>query len=455
MAGKLIVVANRLPVQRRRGEWVTSPGGLVSAVAPVLQDSKGAWVGWTGVAGSNVPEPFEHEGITQLPVPLTRTELENYYYGFCNGTLWPLYHDAVRRPEFHRHWWRPYQRINRRFAEVAADIVEPGDLVWVHDYQLQLVPAMLRELCPDARIGFFLHIPFPAVELFGQLPWRGQILEGLMGADVVGLHTRLIAQNFLRAARQLTSATGTGGILEFGGREILVDNFPISIDFAYYDHLARSPELAARARRLRRQLGEHRTIIFGVDRLDYTKGIDLRLRGLETLFERRPKLVREVVFVQVASPSRELKTEYAQMRTRIEQLVGRINGRYGRPDHVPVHYQYRNMPTEDLVPYYLAADVMLVTPLRDGMNLVAKEYVATRTDDSGVLVLSEFTGAAHELLHAVQVNPFDVDGLASALETAIELPEEEKRRRMAALRRTVRTNDVYRWADSYLEALRG
>ncbi|MDP8957761.1 MAG: trehalose-6-phosphate synthase [Actinomycetota bacterium] len=452
---RLVVVANRLPVQRRRGNWVMSPGGLVSALTPVLQDSKGSWVGWSGVAGSTAPEPFEHEGIEHRPVPLSSSEVDNYYYGFCNGTLWPLYHDAVRRPEFHRHWWRPYHRVNQRFAEAAAEVVKPGDLVWVQDYHLQLVPGMLRRLHPEARIGFFLHIPFPAVELFAQIPWRRQILEGMLGADVIGFHTRLGSQNFIRVANRFTSARGgSRGSLEFEGRHLRVDRFPISIDFKYYEDLARTPSVAAGAQRLRRQLGERLTIILGVDRLDYTKGIDIRLRALETLLENQPHKARELALVQIASPSREQKEEYADMRARIEEMVGRINGTYGRPDHVPVHYLHRTVPSEQLVSYYLAADVMLVTPLRDGMNLVAKEYVASRYDNSGVLVLSEFTGAAYELRRAIQVNPYDIDGLAAALETAMELPEHEARERMAALRNVVRRNDVYRWADSFLDALR-
>lgn len=457
---RLVVLANRLPVRRvrRRGaqQWETSPGGLVSALRPVLQESRGAWVGWHGVAGSSAPEPFGHDGIDQVPVHITPEEQEDYYYGFCNGTLWPLYHDAVRRPEFHRHWWRPYQAVNRRFAQAAREVIGPDDLVWVHDYHLQLVPGMLREWFPDARIGYFLHIPFPAVELFAQIPWRRQILEGLMGADVVGFQTRLGAHNFQRAARQFLGARGSGKVLRYQGRGVVVDRYPISIDVQRYEELGAEPRIEKEAAKLREELGEPEIFVFGVDRLDYTKGIDIRLRALETLFERRPDLLPRLVFLQIAAPSREEKEEYAEMRTHIEQLVGRINGQHATPGHVPILYHYGAVPQERLVAYYLASDVMLVTPLRDGMNLVAKEFVASRRDGQGVLVLSEFTGATHELGRwAVLVNPYDLDGAAAALERAIEMPPEEARRRMTAMRRTVRRNDVHRWAGNFLEDLRG
>lgn len=457
---RLVVVANRLPVRRvRRGgrqEWETSPGGLVAALTPVLQETEGIWIGWSGVPGSSAPEPFEHDGIRNHPLPLTEGEVEDYYYGFCNGTLWPLYHDAVRPPEFHRHWWRPYVEVNRRFARAVAESWQPGDLVWVQDYHLQLVPGMVREACPEARIGFFLHIPFPAVELFAQIPWRGRILEGMLGADVVGFQTRLTAQNFQRAARRYAEAKGAGKTMRYEDRQVLVDRFPISIDFETYEGAAASPEAEETAAKLRADLGDPEVLVFGVDRLDYTKGIDIRLRALEALFERRPDLVPELVFLQVAAPSREEKEEYQEMRTRIEELVGRINGEHGTPEHVPIRYQYGAIPHEDVVQHYLAADVMLVTPLRDGMNLVAKEYVASRRDEEGVLVLSEFTGAVYELrVGAITVNPYDIDGVAAGLEEAVEMPPAERRRRMRRMRRRVRRNDVHRWARSFLEALGG
>lgn len=453
---RLVVIANRLPVHRvestEGSHWETSPGGLVSALAPLLSGLRGSWVGWSGGVADQL-EPFEHEGIQNRVVPLSRAELEGFYQGFSNRTLWPLYHDAVRTPEFRRRWWWPYIEVNRRYAQESARALEPGDTAWVQDYHLQLVPAMLRNLRPDVRIGFFLHIPFPPVELFAQLPWRRQILEGLLGADLIGFQTRDGAQNFLRAARRFAEVKASGKALEFRGRRVQVGAFPISIDVDRYDSLARSPGTAARAQEIRESLDPERRVVLGVDRLDYTKGIDIRLRAFEALLEKRPHAVRDLVFIQIAVPSRESVDEYAEIRTDIEQKVGHINGTFGEPGRIPVHYLYRNLPCEELVAYYCAADVMLVTPLRDGMNLVAKEYVASRVDGSGCLVLSEFAGAACELRSALHVNPHDIDGLVAAMGAALDLPAVESRRRMSALRRTVNKNDVHHWSKRFLESL--
>ncbi len=457
---RLVVVANRLPVRRvkdgeGRSGWQTSPGGLVSALAPILRRNGGSWIGWAGYAGE-APEPFEHDGIRQQPVALSSSDVDLFYKGFSNTTLWPLYHDAVRRPEFHRHWWWPYRDVNRRFAERVAEHLGPRDTAWVHDYQLQLVPGMLRELRPRARIGYFSHVPFPPVELFAQLPWRRQILEGLLGADLVGFQTRDGALNFCRAARRFTDATAAkspGQVLRYRGREVRAASFPISIDVQRFEALANDPAVQARAFRVREQLGSVRRVLLGVDRLDYTKGIDVRLRAFETLLANDPSAVDDLVLVQVAVPSRELVPDYAEMRNRIEQQVGNLNGTFGLPGRVPLVYLYRSLPVEELVAYYLAADVMCVTPLRDGMNLVAKEYVATRTQNTGALVLSEFTGSAIELKQALLVNPHDVDGVAAALERAASMTPREARRRMASMRRVVERADVHSWADGFLGAL--
>jgi alpha,alpha-trehalose-phosphate synthase [UDP-forming] len=453
----LVIVSNRLPVHRVTQDggaaWSISPGGLVAALTPVLVGLDCTWIGWAGDAGP-APEPFELERIHNVPVPLDAAEIESYYEGFANRTLWPLYHDAVRPPQYHRHWWRPYVEVNRRFSRVAAAAAAHGATVWVHDYHLQLVPKMLRELRPDLRIGFFLHIPFPPTELFAQLPWRRQLLDGLMGADVVGFQTRFGARNFVALARRYADATFSGGRLVAGGHSTLARAFPVSIDVEHWETLARRPDLRERARRLREQLGSPNRLLLGVDRLDYTKGIDIRLRAFAELLARDHVRVRGCTLVQLAVPSREDVAEYAELRTTVEQLVGRINGEFEVLGSPPVHYLHRSLPVEELVAGYLAADVLVVTPLRDGMNLVAKEYVACRVDEDGVLVLSEFTGAAHELHAALQVNPHDIDGLVDALDRAIEMPPAEARRRMQALRRTLRARDVHRWGREFLEELR-
>lgn len=454
----LVVVANRLPVRQIQKEqlltWEWSPGGLVSALAPVLTRSEGVWVGWNGRPG-RASTSFHFEGIENLSVPLRAHEIEDFYNGFSNRTIWPLYHDAVRWPEYNRAWWQPYVDVNYRFAEAAASVAAHGATVWVHDYHLQLVPGRLREMRPDLKIGFFLHIPFPPQELFSQLPWRKQILEGMLGSDVVGFQTRTAAQNFARLARRYTSTGGNDRELRYANRTVRSAAFPISIDFKRFAEIADSPEVTSRVRRLRKELGGNGPrIILGVDRLDYTKGIDIRLKAFQELLRSGKATIEDCALVQYAVPSREKLGEYAELKRLVEQYVGEINGEFGKLGRVPVHYLNQNVPIEELVALYRLADVMLVTPVRDGMNLIAKEYVASRTDESGVLVLSEFAGAAQELRRALIVNPHDVDGIVSTLDRALKQSPEETRRRMRWLRSTVRRHDVFDWADSFFEALR-
>ena len=446
-SAQLIVVANRLPVRldEDSGEWVTSPGGLVSALAPVLRQRKGTWIGWPGTPDLEM-EPFTVDDIHQVPVTLSSDEVADFYEGFCNGTIWPLYHDAIRPVEIHRHWWRPYQEVNRRFAETVAATAEDGASVWVQDYQLQLVPEMLHLARPDLRIGFFLHIPFPPVEIFGRLPWRHEILRGLLGADAVGFHTRQSMNNFARAARTYGGASGPAEALSFAEHTTRSEVLPISIDFDAFASVAATPVTRTLASEIRSDLGDPDHVILGVDRLDYTKGIDRRIRAFESLLESRPDLIGRIVLVQVAVPSREAVGEYQVIRRRIEESVGRINGAFGRSDWTPVRYYYRGLDRDELIAHYVAADILLVTPLRDGMNLVAKEYVACRNEADGVLVLSEFAGAAEQLDQALIVNPYDLDGLARILGQAVDMTPGEQRERMTALRTHVRRWDVHTWA---------
>jgi trehalose 6-phosphate synthase len=465
-AADFVVVANRLPVDLDRSadgtqRWTASPGGLVSALEPFLRSRKGAWVGWPGVPDVDVDE-FDDDGLVLHPVTLTSDEVRDYYEGFSNASLWPLYHDVVARPQFERSWWESYRKVNRRFAEASAKVAAQGATVWIQDYQLQLVPSMLRELRPDLRIGFFLHIPFPPVELFMQLPWRTEIMRGLIGADLVGFHRPGGAQNFLWLARQLIGlepsrgAVGVRsrpGMVQVGDRTVRVGAFPISIDAAGLDTLSRTKGVIERAAQVRRDLGNPKIVMLGVDRLDYTKGIDLRLQALHELLHEGRVKPEDVTFVQLATPSRERVEHYQRMRGDIEQMVGRINGEFARVGHPVVHYLHQSVDRTELAAFFSAADVMVVTPLRDGMNLVCKEYVACRHDLGGALVLSEFAGAAAELSSAFLVNPHDLDGVKNALLAAITLDPAEGRRRMRALRRQVLTHDVDRWARSFLEAL--
>ncbi len=449
-----VLVANRLPVRwdADTGSWEASPGGLVSALTPILRERSGVWVGWTGLPDF-APDDFEHAGIEQSTVRLSVDELETYYLGFCNGTLWPLYHNAIRSPEFHRHWWRPYHTVNRRFAARTAERLTPTGVAWVQDYQLQLVPGELRRLRPEATIGFFLHIPFPPIELFAYLPWRTAILEGLLGADVLAFQTRQSLGNFRDSALRYANAEADGDGLRFHGRSIRLEWAPIAIDSQKFARLAASPEVGRLADSLRANLGADKRVILGVDRLDYTKGIDIRLRAIQAFFECCPTEARRCVFLQIAVPSREEVLQYARMREQVERLVGHINGDFGAPGYTPVTYMYRNLPVDELVACYRTADLMLVTPLADGMNLVAKEYVASRLDDDGALVLSEFAGAANELDQAVLVNPTDIDGLAATLQVTLRMPDAEKRARMASLRAQVRDNTIFDWSRRCMETL--
>ena len=454
----LVVVANRLPVDRVVAEdgsvsWRHSPGGLITAMEPVMHRHEGAWVGWDG--GPDGPdEPFVRDDITLVPVPLSAEEVEQFYEGFSNGTLWPLYHDAVAKPSFHRHWWEAYRAVNQRFADRAAELAAEGAMVWVHDYQLQLVPSMLREKRPDLRIGFFLHIPFPPGELFAQLPWRRELLEGLLGADLVGFQRVGGAQNFVRLVRQRVGhKTHKDRVYLPDGRYVEAAAFPISIDYESLSAMAATEEVEARARDIREQLGNPAKLLLGVDRLDYTKGIYDRLEAFGELLEEGALSVEDAVFVQVATPSRERVDEYRRLRDEIERLVGRINGDYGRIGRPAISYLHASYPRDEMAAMFKAADVMVVTPLRDGMNLVAKEYVACRDDEDGALVLSEFAGAADELKQAFMVNPYDIDGMKSTILRAMRARPRDLSRRMRAMRRTVAEHDVADWAAGFMRRL--
>ncbi len=459
---QLVVVANRLPVRRTADDdgnlrWTTSPGGLVSALTPALAESgRGCWVGWDGSTDDDEPAPGDPDlpaeimGIKLVDIPISPDELENHYDGMSNGTLWPLYHDKIGTVEFHRHWFVGYRRINRRFAEATAEAADDNAVVWIHDYQLQLVPGMLREIRPDLTIGFFLHIPFPPRELFQQLPWRTGLSKGILGSDLIGFQTPQAIANFHGVVNHLGLATSIDeNVLEYQGRPIRTSAYPIGIDVDRYQNAAASHPIMEASRDLRARLGNPQTVLLGVDRLDYTKGIDVRLRAFRELLadgELHPSMV---TMVQVAEPSRDNVDAYVDVRNRVERLVSEINGDYGRVGFPVVHYIHQSQSFTELMALYRTADVMLVTPFADGMNLVAKEYVATRHDESGVLVLSEFAGAAHQLNDAIIVNPYDVDGLKAAIAKAVKMPAEEQRRRLKSLRDVVASTDVQQWLEDF------
>jgi alpha,alpha-trehalose-phosphate synthase [UDP-forming] len=466
-----VVVASRLPVDRVDGteggdgeapekQWRPSPGGLVTALEPVMREAHGVWIGWPGSAGP-APEPFDVGGMHLVCVGLSADEVRDFYEGFSNGTLWPLYHDVIAPPEFRRSWWDAYVTVNRRFAETAARQAAPGATVWVNDYQLQLVPGMLREIRGDVRIGFFNHIPFPGYEIFAQVPWRRQIVEGLLGADLLGFQRQSDATNFLRACRRAAGMTTRGSRVRIPprsgrpARDLQAGAFPVSIDSAAFGRLASRADVRERAAEIRGALGDPEVVLLGVDRLDYTKGIPHRLNAYGELLDEGRLRSPGSVLILVAAPSRERVEHYRLLRDEVEVTVGRINGHHselGAP--APVHYLHQSYPREEMAALYLAADVMLVTSLRDGMNLVAKEYVACRNDETGALVLSEFAGAADELVGAFLVNPHDIDGLKDAIVRAATVSPQEARRRMRSMRRRVYSSDVEHWAASFLDALK-
>lgn len=463
---RMLVVSNRLPYQitMRRGKPVTKHGigGLVTAVEPVLRVSGGTWIGWSGSYGS-LPEKVTIEpeagadAVREFQlrlVHLTKDEIENYYLGYTNKRLWPLFHYFQQHCEFNLQHWKAYQKVNHKFAEVIVREYQPGDLIWIHDYHLLLVPALVRAKIPDARIAFFLHIPFPTEDIFAILPQAHDLLHGVLGSDLIGFHLPIYAEHFLNTVREMTAThyDRLDQAISVDGRPVKVASIPISIDFDYFNRLGSDPEVLATAKQLR-EYYPVRTLAFGADRLDYTKGILERLKALEIMLEKHPSLQGKFTFVQLSAPSRTKVKQYQRMRHEIEHLVGHIAGRFSKAGWVPVVYSYGGLPQSDLAAYYRAADMALITPLRDGLNLIAKEYVATHSDEDGVLVLSKLAGAAEELTDAVLVNPYNLEGMAEAIYHATQMRKKERQARMRRLREQVKSNDIYWWLERFLRAV--
>ena len=450
--GRLLVASNRLPVtlRRSRGAIAAEPsaGGLVAAMAPAMQSQGGVWFGWPGTR-LNPGETIEVENASYdlRPVELTPTEVKRYYHGYSNGVLWPLFHSLPERMRLDRSNWATYETINQRFADtILAETERDDDLIWIHDYHLALCPEMIRRRRPDARIAFFLHIPFPPFDLYRILPNYREILRGLLGCDLIGFHCPGYVSNFLDCVERLLGARvdRQRGEVEHGSHVARVGAFPLGIDFAEYERRARS------APRPKRAPGER--IILGVDRLDYTKGIPERIRAYERLLELHPELRAGVSLVQIAVPSREQVSEYQALKREIDELVGRVNGRFGTSAWTPIRYIHRSIPGPRLSALYRDAAVALVTPLRDGMNLVAKEFVASRTDGPGVLVLSRLAGAAETMREALRVNAYNIDGVSDALYDALCMSDDEAEARMRALKRRERRHDLAEWLELFISA---
>jgi trehalose 6-phosphate synthase/phosphatase len=457
---RLLIVANRLPVTVNATETGVevqrSAGGLATGLMRPHEQSDGLWIGWSGAPSDLDPErqarlDQELAAMRLVAVPLSTDLVTRFYEGFSNGVLWPLFHYLLEQIPLQVSDWDGYVEANQAFADVVVAQYRPGDMIWVHDYQLLLLPGMLRERLPAARIGFFLHIPFPSEELFRTLPSRDRLLQGVLGADLVGFHTPAYLRHFATSLIDILGHSVEIDRVQLPGREVRLGVFPMGVDAQAFADLAADPAVEGEAQTIRGD-GSVR-ILVGVDRLDYTKGIPRRLLAYERMLHTHPELREKVRLVQVAVPSRTNVGAYQDFRALVDGLVGRINGAFGTSRWVPVHYIFRGLSEPDLVALYRAADVMLVTPLRDGMNLVAKEFVASRIDGDGVLVLSEFAGAAWELPEALQVNPYDVDGAAEVYYRALTMPRAERRARLTPLRTRVQTFDVHRWVASFLEQL--
>lgn len=446
----LVVVANRLPVEISvDGQLSPSPGGLASALSSVTAECT-HWVGWGGPeAGRH--KPFDLGDLRLHPVALSTDDVTRYYQGFSNAILWPLFHGRLRKVELNRAWWQSYRQVNRRFATAVTTVAPLGGTVWVHDYHLLLVPAMIREKRPDLRIGLFLHIPFPNAQLFSMLPWRREVIKGMLGADVVGFQVPEDASNFVAAAHRLLKPRIIGRTVFEGSHAVDVDAFPISVDFASWNALGASA--GAQAAQLRRELRVD-SVFLGIDRLDYTKGISQRLRAYGELLDEGRLDAENCAFVQVAVPSRSDVAAYEDERDDVENLIDRINAKHQRADgSMPVHYIDTSLDEVGLAGWFRAADSLVVTSLADGMNLVAKEFVAARCDFGGTLILSEFAGAAQDLDGALIVNPYDIEEIKRALVAAIEMPDVEKAARLKSMRAAVEHNDVHRWARTFLSRL--
>lgn len=464
--GRLIVVSNRLPLATEINDnnirFTESAGGLVTALVPILKRSGGCWIGWPGCDYQEglvqaLDEWTSLQEYCMVPVFLTGREYTGFYRGFSNEIIWPLFHGFTSRCLFTPEHWDSYCTVNEKFADAAESVAQEDDVIWVHDYHLMLGAELLRQKNVRNTLAYFHHIPFPSPEVFRVLPWRMRILRALLQFDVLGFQTVADQQNFVDCVRYLlpraqTIRDDSATLIYESGRYVKVGAFPISIDFDEFASLASDNSVQAESECIRKSFGETK-IILGIDRLDYSKGIIERLTAFRRLLEFNPDWRDRVTYAQVVVPSREDIPEYRELKLGIENLVGHINGEFGSRDWVPVRYFHRHISRSDLVAFYRAADVALVTPLRDGMNLIAKEFCASRVDNRGVLVLSEFAGAAEELQSgALVVNPHDLESMTSTLIQALEMKGHEQRVRMHAMRSTIRSRNVFGWADAFTRA---
>lgn len=460
---KLIIASNRLPttVRRDNGKLVFEPsvGGVATGLSSLDTDWEKCWIGWPGIdledcSGDQVSSAQRRLRKENFyPVGLSAREVEDYYHGFCNEVVWPIFHYFVQYATYKKKFWDSYIEVNGKFARAILDVARDGDRIWIHDYHLMLVPDMVKKELPDSSIGFFLHIPFPSSEIFRLIPWCREIIEGLAGADLIGFHTFDYVRHFAESVRRILGHEHSLGSFIIGEREIRTDTFPMGIDYRKFSAAAKNSAVRRRKNEFRDLLGAGRKIILSIDRLDYSKGIPERLRAFDLFLRENPQVKDKAVLILVAVPSRTEVSRYKMLKNEVDNLVGSINGRHGTIAWNPIHYMYRSFGFEELISLYLAADVLFLTPLRDGMNLIAKEYVAARQDRTGVLILGEMAGTAQELSEAVIINPNDLQATSRALETALAMTRSEQKKRMATMQSRLRRYDIGRWTADFMERL--
>lgn len=461
---KLLIVSNRLPVtvNKKKGHFKFEPsvGGLVTGIGSLKMEQEQLWIGWPGMTLSGFKSKVDAKELKErlisrdyYPVFLSKNDIDNYYHGFCNEIIWPLFHYFVQYAIYDRKFWDSYRSVNKAFANAVLDVAKEGDTIWIHDYHLMLLPELIRERLPGVQIGFFLHIPFPSSEIFRLIPWCGEILTGLLGADLIGFHTFDYARHFLESVRRVLGHEHTLGQITFGEHAVKVDTFPMGIDYAKFSGAPEIPDVKSRIAKLKKSIKEDLTVILSIDRLDYTKGVPQRLEAFDHFLSKNPQYIGKVIFIVVAVPSRTEVEHYKRLKDQVDNLTGKINGKYGTIGWVPIWYMYRSFAFNDLMALYSIADVLFLTPLRDGMNLVAKEYVASRINDDGVLILGEMAGTAKELGEALIINPNDLEGTSQALKQAVSMPLKEQERRMKSMRSRLKRYDVKRWANDFMERM--
>jgi trehalose 6-phosphate synthase/phosphatase len=456
-----IIVSNRLPVKVRKSEtgkitFEPSEGGLATGLGSVYKEDDNIWIGWPGLCLQEQAEEQEVTGNlareSMQPVFLTETEVREYYEGFSNETLWPTFHYFSQYAQYEATHWQAYVQVNQKFSEQVVKCARPGDTIWIHDYQLLLLPQLVRQQLPDITIGFFQHIPFPSYEVFRLLPWRKAILQGMLGADLLGFHTYNDVRHFVSAVTHIVGYPATRGVIETEDRSVMVDAFPMGIDYDKYASLAASPQVQTIEAGFREALRSRR-VLLSIDRLDYSKGIPQRLRAFEMFLKDKPDFHEQVTLIMIVVPSRDQVEKYKKLKEEIDELVGRINGLYRTLSWAPVQYYYHAYPIEELSAFYRMADVALVTPMRDGMNLVCKEYIASRTKGDGVLVLSEMAGAAQELSDAILINPNDVNQICGAIYQALTMPEKDQKAQIANMQALIRKYDIHQWVQVFMDRL--